>query len=79
MQNTRCLDSCSTCSNGKVAVESLVCVRLSRANPDVSEVSCSPHAVFRCSRGMGRVSRVHEPSPHAEHRVLGVVVTESSR
>jgi hypothetical protein len=74
MQNTEGVALCSTCSHGKVAVESPVCVRLSLANLDVSEVSWPPHSVFWCSRGMGRVCRVHEPSPHAKHRGCGLVL-----
>ena len=76
MRQTGCLAPCSTCSNGKVAVGSLVCVRLSRVNLEVSEVSRYPHAVFRCFRGVGRVCRVHEPSPHAKKLAFRVLVTE---
>ena len=75
MQKTRRLDACLTCSNVKVAVESLVGVRLSRVmNLDVSEVSCFPYAVFWCSRGMERGDRIRELNPRAKYRVSVLVL-----
>ena len=75
MQKTRRLDACLTCSDVKVAVECLVGVRLSRVmNLDVSEVSCSPHAVFWYSRGMERGDRISELSPRAKYRVSVLVL-----